>query len=95
MLEVVGIGCGIVLGFVGSGLAVPLYWRLLISGALPANRLIRQVLRAQRALLARTGRHAYLVSCLEALESAPDAAALRAARGRLAWWCALRRRSGP
>jgi hypothetical protein len=92
MLEVVGIGCGIVLGFVGTGLAAALYWRLLISGVVPANGLTRPVLRAQRALLARTGHHAYLVSCLEALASAPDAAALHAARGRLAWWCRVRRR---
>jgi len=91
MLELIAVGGGILLGFVGLQLTGPLYWRLLASEALPAGPLTRRWLRVQRALLARAGHHPYLVGSLEALAGATDTAALDAARARLRWWAVIRR----
>ena len=91
MVALVAIGAGILLGFLATERAMPVYWRLLGAQALPRGRLTRLWLRAQRALLGRAGHHPYLLACLEALEQAPDPSAAAAARARLRWWCAVRR----
>lgn len=93
MPELVALGCGVLLGFVGTTLGGPAYWRLLGSRALPAGRLLRGWLRLQHGLLARAGHHPYLVSSLAALADAGDPAALDAARARLRWWATVRRRA--
>jgi hypothetical protein len=93
MHELIGLGCGVLLGFVGTALGGPLYWRLLGARARPEGRLLRGWLRLQRRLLARAGHHPYLVSSLDALADAGDPAAADAARARLRWWAAVRRRA--
>jgi hypothetical protein len=92
MPELIGLGCGVLLGFVGTTLSGPAYWRLLGSRMLPDGPLLRGWLRLQRGLLARAGHHPYLVSCLDALADASDPAARDAARARLRWWASVRRR---
>jgi hypothetical protein len=93
MTELIALGCGVLLGFVGTTLGGPSYWRLLGSPVLPAGPLLRAWLRVQRGLLARAGHHPYLVGSLDALADAADPAALDAARARMRWWAAVRRRA--
>jgi len=91
MLAVVAVGYGLILGLAAAEVAGPLYWRLLAACPLGEGRWTRRFLAAQRRLLAWGGHHPYLVDCVAGLARASDPASRASARGRLAWWCAVRR----